>query len=111
MSNDPRVNDVPSPGARVVHESEFVTEYSDGTEEVRFSEAEWEQMLTDPKFGYVGTCGHSTAGFLSDGSCPICEAAMYYEQEPEANSTLDLVPTAAPISESPLASDPDEIPF
>jgi hypothetical protein len=53
-----------------------ITEYADGTEEVRFSNAEWEIMRKDPAFGYVRHCGHPTNAnqFGEFGDCPICEA-------------------------------------
>lgn len=73
--------------ARVVYEDEFVTEYDDGTEDVRFTDAEWEVMLNDPRFGYVCQNGHrlsdSDRRFISvEGICPWClgEAeAEWYE--------------------------------
>lgn len=75
---------------RIVYEDEFITEYDDGTEEVRFTDAEWEQMLTDPRFGYVFSCGHripvDTHGQPGgDGTCWICEA----EHEAEYYAMLD----------------------
>lgn len=101
-------NSFPSAGARIIHESKFVTEYSDGTEEVRFSEAEWAIMQQDPAFGYVGRCGHSALAFLSDGSCPVCEALM--STEPSDFSDDDFSPATREIA-PPVAVDSDEIPF
>ena len=98
-----------SAGARIVHESEFVTEYDDGTEEVRFSKEEWDIMQHDPRFGYIRTCGHPATASLSDGSCAICEAAMSESQsqptpEPDLVPALDLEPQTPEVN-------PDEIPF
>lgn len=61
-----------------------LTEYADGTEEVRFSDAEWAVMRNDPAFGYVRPCGHKTtivSGILRDDDCPFCEASMMYGPE------------------------------
>jgi len=68
--------------ARIVYEDKFITEFSDGTEEVRFTEAEWEVMLADPAFGYVHAgCGHPTSAYerrametgMGDTHCHRCE--------------------------------------
>jgi hypothetical protein len=59
-----------------------ITEYADGTEEVRFTDAEWAIMRNDPAFGYVRRCGHPTTiynGVLIDNDCPICEAGPEYD--------------------------------
>ena len=79
MSNTPPA---PTAPARVTFE-EFaddgsgIREYSDGTEECFFSEAEWDVMLSDPAFGYVCTNGHrltdSDRRFIEvEGICPTC---------------------------------------
>ncbi|MGW8178001.1 MAG: hypothetical protein ACWGQW_04305 [bacterium] len=68
--------------ARIVFE-EFdedgsgIREFDDGTEEVFFSEAQWERMMSDPAFGYVCRVGHP----MSDadhrfGGCLTCEHMM-----------------------------------
>jgi len=67
--------------ARVVYEDEFITERADGTEEVRFTDAEWDRMYADPAFGYVHRCGHPTSSHerrametgMGDTDCRICE--------------------------------------
>jgi hypothetical protein len=58
-------------------EDDLVTEYSDGREEVRFTESEWSVMMTDPSFGYVRSCGHPTNAnqYGEYGDCLICEYA------------------------------------
>lgn len=60
---------------RIVYEDELVTEYDDGTEEVRFTPAEYEAMAADPAtFGLA--CRHHGAGphWLRDHQlCLVCE--------------------------------------
>ena len=66
--------------ARIVYEEinengSGIREFDDGTEEVFFSEEEWEVMMSDPAFGYVCRAGHAMSE--SDhhfGSCLTCEA-------------------------------------
>jgi len=71
--------------ARVVYEDEFLTEYDDGTDEVRFSAEEWEMMLADPAYGYVCRDGahrlsDADRRFIeSEAICPHC----YVEAEAE----------------------------
>lgn len=65
--------------ARVTYQDATITEYDDGTEEVRFTDAEWERMLADPAFGYVCHNGHrlndSDHRFMQvEGMCPSCFA-------------------------------------
>jgi len=100
----------PRAGARIIHESKFVTEYDDGTEEVRFSEEEWDIMLKDPRFGYILGCGHPATASLSDGSCSICEGLMSQEQDdPSSLGELPLANEATPAIST--STDQDEIPF
>lgn len=73
--------------AQVVYEDEFVTEYNDGTEEVRFSDDEWAVMAADPaRFGFACKL-HGTRDWLRDHQlCMICEVGEpddYYEEEGE----------------------------
>lgn len=57
---------------QIIFEDDRVTEYSDGTEEVRFTEAEYAAMAADPvRFGYARPCGHPTG----PGDCLDCEFA------------------------------------
>jgi hypothetical protein len=82
--------------ARVTYQDEGITEYDDGTEEVRFTDAEWERMLADPAFGYVHRCGHPTSAGerrametgLGDTHCHRCEneaeAICYAIEDAEA---------------------------
>lgn len=76
--------------ARITYQDSQITEYDDGTEEVRFTEEEWAIMLADPAFGYVCSAGrHRIDGGERNWSpaegCMLCfserEAAMddYYE--------------------------------
>jgi hypothetical protein len=63
--------------ARIVYEDEFVTERDDGTVEVRFTDAEWEMMLSDPAFGYVCQNLHRLSEsdhrfIVIEGICPHC---------------------------------------
>lgn len=69
--------------SHVTYEDAMVTEYSDGREEVRFTDAEWAQMMSDPAFGYVRSCGHryalDTYGQPSGSDCMACEAGGWDE--------------------------------
>jgi hypothetical protein len=77
--------------ANVIFQDELHTAYDDGTEEVRFTDAELDMMAADPAFGYVRTCGHPVERSMQNnpfgpGDCPICEgemAAYDYGQDPE----------------------------
>lgn len=66
--------------ARIVFEDEGITEYDDGTEEVRFSAEEWDAMLKDPAYGYICQArkhrlSESDHRFIvSEGICPHCFA-------------------------------------
>ena len=64
-----------------------VQEFSDGSERVFFSEAEWNVMLNDPAFGYVLRCGHS-AHYAWDGGCSKCFAEAE-RQEAEMEALLE----------------------
>jgi len=61
----------------ITYQDDLVTERSDGSEEVRFTDAEWAVMMKDPAFGYVRPCGHPTNAnqFGEMGDCLICEYA------------------------------------
>lgn len=63
---------------RVVYEDALVTEYADGTEEVRFTDAEYEAMRKDPVYyGYSCPRGHSIREddpFYQAEGCPKCFA-------------------------------------
>lgn len=76
--------------SHIVYEDAAVTEYADGTEEVRFTDAEWEAMLSDPRFGYVCRQGHR----LGDadhryGACLTCEHMAEYEYDPDEDVDAD----------------------
>lgn len=63
--------------AEKVYEDDLITEYSDGSTDVRFTGDEWEMMLNDPAFGYVCANGHrlsdSDRQFIAiEGICPNC---------------------------------------
>lgn len=69
---------MPFMSRRVVYQDQFITEYNDGTEEVRFTDTEWEVMLTDPAFGYICNFGHRLTKsdhhyIVVQGICPHCE--------------------------------------
>ena len=61
-------------------------------DEVTFTDAEWERMLSDPAFGYVCRAGHrlsdSDRRYIEvEGICPSCFAAAeaaYYAENPDA---------------------------
>lgn len=77
--------------ARIVYQDTFITEYDDGTEDVRFTDDEWERMLSDPAYGYVCEHGHRLNGtdhqyIVVQGICPHCEAEAdreYYANHPD----------------------------
>ena len=58
------------------YQDEWITEYADGTEEVRFSDAEWAMMMEDPvRFGYACPSGHAwSAAECEHGHCNACIA-------------------------------------
>ena len=62
---------------RVTYEDEFVTEYENGTEEVRFSDAEWNTMHQDP-VAFELSCrnGHrlnrNWTYYYNTGDCLTC---------------------------------------
>lgn len=86
--------------ARIVHEEindagSGIREFDDGTEEVLFSEAEWAQMLEDPKFGYVCQGGRHrmTDADHRYGGCMACEyeaEAAYYDGLEQAQYDREL---------------------
>jgi hypothetical protein len=89
MSNTPHV----------VYQDERVTEYADGTEEVRFSDDEYKIMARSPRyFGLVLQCGHALSAAMGDGGCGTCEslfdAMQYAETEAEMDAIYNSVPRA-----------------
>lgn len=64
--------------SRIVYQDEHVTEYQDGTEEVTFTDDEWAEMLSDPKYGVVCRNGHRIDGIGYDAAegCLKCFAEM-----------------------------------
>ena len=70
--------------ARVTYQDDSITEYDDGTEEVRFTDAEWEAMLADSRFGYVCRLGHRQGDADHRyGACLTCEHMAEYEYDPD----------------------------
>ncbi len=110
----------PAAGAHVVYEDDLYTMYGDwnGTEQVRFTEAEAVAMAADPlRFGLVA-CRylHPLSALLSDGSCGMCEHEGYLREledhyaEPEARG--ELPPVGLPnVPANVAAEDLDTIPF
>ena len=75
--------------ARVVFDSPLVTEYDDGTEEVRFTEDEWKVMSDSPRyFGLVLQCGHALSFANEAEGCLACfaiaEDSQYGDEEAAA---------------------------
>jgi hypothetical protein len=72
--------------AAIYYEDEYVTEYVDGTETVRFSDDEWAAMMRDPVyFGYSCRAGHrirEDGPFVIAEGCPKCFAANEAGVEP-----------------------------
>lgn len=60
--------------AHAIFISRLVTEYDDGTEEVRFTEDEARVMAADPVYyGYAFEgCGHATQGNEGPEGCILC---------------------------------------
>ena len=61
--------------ARIVYQDTTVTEYDDGTEEVRFTQAEWEHMAAHPAdFGLACRTHGAGPHWLRDHQlCMTCE--------------------------------------
>lgn len=83
----------------IVYQDERVTEYRDGTEEVRFSEDEHEFMAANPRyFGLCLPCGHARSAAMGDGGCNVCEglfdAMQYAETDEERDAIYNSVPRA-----------------
>ena len=70
---------------RIVHEEPGYRMYEDGSEEVSFTDEEWAEMLSDPKYGYVCNSGRHrlTDADRREGGCMAChfeaEDAYYAE--------------------------------
>ena len=69
------------------------------TEEVRFTENEWEIMERNPRyFGLCLPCGHALSGAMGDGCCGTCEGLgdemAYAETEAEAEAIWNSVARA-----------------
>ncbi len=99
----------PVAGAHVVYEDDLYTMYDDGTEQVRFTEAEADAMAADPLYFGLVACRrlHPLSALLSDGSCGMCEyegeVAYYAELEargelPPASDTTNVPATVAATS-------------
>lgn len=71
---------------QVVYHDEFITEYDDGTEEVRFSDDEYKAMMQDPVyFGYACLNGHRIREddpFVMAEGCPYCFGASEAGEPP-----------------------------
>lgn len=93
--------------ARVTYQDEFITEYDDGTEEVRFTAEEWAVMLSDPKFGYVCHMGHRLPAnhHLGDGTCWECEGEAEAAYADYLDSLEDAEPAEAAIDDPTPATD------
>jgi hypothetical protein len=67
--------------AKITYESETITEWDDGTTDVRFREEEWIAMHKDPVyFGLACHAGHRLSQAEgNNGFCGRCEAQAEYE--------------------------------
>lgn len=79
--------------ARIVYQDSRVTEYADGTEEVRFSDDENAIMERNPRyFELCLPCGHSRSYYNACEGCNACltlaESAQDYEDDPEGFAAL-----------------------
>lgn len=93
--------------SRIVYEDAYVTEYDNGDEQCRFTDREWEVMLSDPAFGYVCHNGHR----LSDadhryGACLSCEHEAEYAYYEWLDSQQDESSTPVPQSTEPETDEP-----
>ena len=112
--------------AHIVYEDELITEYSDGREEVRFTDEEWAVMMADPvAWGYACERGHriDLPGAIGGEGCVACfnesESAMAEEQARwayeewvagAANDADDHLLDWPPLAEAVIDPDaPDEI--
>lgn len=77
----------------------MITEYDDGTEEVRFSDAEWGEMMRDPVyFGYSCPQGHRLReddSFVLAEGCPTC-FAFHESLDGLSEDELDQIFSPAP---------------
>lgn len=71
---------------RIVYESRLVTEYEDGTEDVRFTDDEYAAMALRPRFfGLVLQCGHALGLYNAAEGCNAClSIAEAYDEESAA---------------------------
>ena len=82
---------------RITFQDETITEYEDGTEEVRFSDAEWAEMEKRPRyFGLCLPCGHALSAAWGDGTCGTCEGLMDELQHCETEEEADALFAASP---------------
>lgn len=65
--------------ANVYYQDEYTTEYDDGTEEHRFSDAEWNTMHRDPVYyemacrnGHSFGYGNGRTFYENTGDCVVC---------------------------------------
>lgn len=80
--------------AHAIYEDALYTAYDDGTEEVRFTDAEWAMMLDDPAtFGLCCENGHwGDHTWREQGICIRCEVgppSEYYD-ESDKDDRIDL---------------------
>lgn len=70
--------------ARIVYQDALVTEYADGTEEVRFTDEEWAVMMADPAtYGYACRLHGRRDWIQAHQLCMVCEVGDpdWYEEE------------------------------
>lgn len=97
--------------SRIIYQDDFVTEHEDGTEEVRFSDAEWALMMGDPaRFGYVCPSGHTWSDDEREhGHCNACEHGRDDAEVSEEQVSEPLVEVAS--HGSLVETSDDDIPF
>lgn len=83
--------------ARITYQDALVTEYDNGTEEVRFTEDEHAFMAANPRyFGLCLPCGHALSAAMGDGCCGTCENLFTEMQYAETDAEMDAIYNSVP---------------
>ena len=84
--------------ARITYQDSRVTEYEDGTEEVHFSDNEYNVMARSPRyFGLCLPCGHSNSHYDPCEGCNACFCLA--ETDPEDREAAEASFPRAPADE------------
>lgn len=103
--------------SRIIYQDDLITEFDDGTEEVRFTDAEWAMMMEDPvRFGYACPSGHAWSDSEREHDhCHTCVAAQEADHDDEIDVaevfTQEVVETFEAEPRDPEETDGEDIPF